>query len=79
MEFSIEKCTMLIMKRKNIDNGRNRTTKSRKNQKARRKGNLQVLGNIGSGHSQTSGDERKNNKRVSFSKLISAAGISSKT
>ena len=29
---------------------RNRTTKSRKNQNARRKGNLQVLGNIGSRH-----------------------------
>ena len=31
-----------------------------KNQKAQRKGNLQVPGNIGSRHHQTSGDERKN-------------------
>ena len=38
--------------------GRNRTTKSRKNQNARRKGNLQVLVNIGSGHHQTSRDEK---------------------
>ena len=28
-------------------------------QNARRKGNLQILGNIGSEHHQTSGDERK--------------------
>ena len=35
---------------------RNRTTKSRKNQNTRRKGNLQILGNI------RSGDERKNKK-----------------
>ena len=27
-----------------------------------RKGNLQILGNIGSGHHQTRGDERKNEK-----------------
>ena len=38
---------------------KNRTTKSRKNQNARRKGNLQVLGNIRNGHSQTCGDEKK--------------------
>ena len=31
-----------------------------KNQKAQRKGNLQILENIGSGHHQTSGDVRKN-------------------
>ena len=30
-----------------------------KNQKAWRKGKLEVVGNIGSGHHQTSGDERK--------------------
>ena len=46
-------------KRKKIKNERNRTTKSRKNQNARRKGNLKVLGNIGSGHHQTSREERK--------------------
>ena len=37
----------------------NRTTKSRKNENFRRNGNLQILGNIGSGHDQTKGDERK--------------------
>ena len=31
----------------------------RKNQNARRKGNLLILGNIGSRHHQTSGDKRK--------------------
>ena len=44
-------------KRKN--NGRNRTTKSGKNPNDQRKGNLQVIGSIGSGHYRTSGDERK--------------------
>ena len=65
MEFGIEKCSILIIKEENINNGRNTTAKSRKNQKARRKENLQILGNIGSWHRQTSGDERKNFKRIS--------------
>ena len=39
---------------------RNRTTKSKKNQNAKRKGNLQVLGNIGSGHNQISDEKEKN-------------------
>ena len=43
--------------------GRNGTTKSRKNQNDRRKGKLQIHGNIGSGHHQTSRDERKKMKR----------------
>ena len=39
----------------------NRTSKSKKkNQNTRRKGNVQIPGNIGSWHHQTSGDERKN-------------------
>ena len=42
-----------------IHDGKNRTTKSRKSQSAWRKENLQTLRNIGSGHYQTSGDERK--------------------
>ena len=46
-------------------NGRSRTTKSSSHQNARRKGNLQILGNIGSWYHQTSGNERKNQKRVS--------------
>ena len=37
-------------KRKTTHDGRNRTTKSRKNQNARRKGNLQIFGNVGSGN-----------------------------
>ena len=47
-------------KREMTHNGRNGTTKSRKNPNTRRKGNL--LGNIGSGHYQTIGDERKISK-----------------
>ena len=35
------------------ENRKNRTAKSRKNQEAQRKGKLQVLGNIESGHHQT--------------------------
>ena len=47
MEFGIEKCTMLVMKTgKRHMTWRNRTTKSRKNQNARRKGNVQILENI---------------------------------
>ena len=34
-------------------NGRSRTTKSSSHQNTRRKGNLQILGDIGSGHHQT--------------------------
>ena len=60
MEFGIEKYAILIIKRgKTTNDGRNRTTKSRKNQNAWRKGNLQIRGNIGSGRHQTCGDERK--------------------
>ena len=44
---------------KTTNDGRNRTTKSRKNQNAKRKENLEILGNIGSGHHQTCGDGRK--------------------
>ena len=49
---------------KKTNNGRNRTAKSRKNQNTWRKGKLQLLGNIGSEHHQTSEDERKNKKRI---------------
>ena len=44
MEFDIEKC-------------KERNYQIRKYQNAQRKGNIQVLGNIGIGHHQTSGDE----------------------
>ena len=50
-------------KLKATNDGRNRTAKSRKNQNARRKENLKVLGNIRSGHRQISGDERKKLKK----------------
>ena len=50
-------------KRETTRDGRNKTTKSRKNQNAWRKGSLKILGNIGSGHHQTCGDKRKNEKR----------------
>ena len=46
-------------KRKITNDGRNRTTIWRKNQNTYSKGNGWVLGNIGSGHHQTSEDERK--------------------
>ena len=45
------------------NDGRNETTKSRKNLNARKKDNLQILGNIGSGHDQASEDERKKLKK----------------
>ena len=46
-------------------NGRNRNSKSGKNQNAWRKGKLQLIGIIRSRHQQTSGDERKNKKIIS--------------
>ena len=55
-------CLANNKKRKTTKNGKNRTTKSRKNQNARRKGSLQIFGNIGSGNHQPSVDERKNKK-----------------
>ena len=56
MEFGIKKCPMLIMSSgKTTNDGK----KIKKNQNTSKKGNLQVLGNTGSGHHQTSGDERK--------------------
>ena len=57
MEFGKEKCAMLIMKSRKwqITEGIERPNQE-KNQNAQRKGNLQVLGNIESGHHQTSGD-----------------------
>ena len=46
-------------KRKETNDRKNRTAKLRKNQNVRKKGNLQVLGNIGSRNHQASGDEIK--------------------
>ena len=57
MEFGIEKCAMLVMKKwQTTPDGRSRTTKSSSHQNARRKGNQQILGDIGSCHHQTSGN-----------------------
>ena len=52
-------CYAYYQKWEKIDNRRNRTAKSGKDQNTSRKGNLQVLGNIGSGNRETSGDEKK--------------------
>ena len=57
MEFGIEKCAMVIIKSgKRQMTKRIELPKQEKNQNARRKGNLQILGNIGSGHHKASGD-----------------------
>ena len=48
-------CHVNNEKWKTTNEGRNRTTKPRKNQIVQRKGNLQILGNIGSRQHQTSG------------------------
>ena len=50
--------------RRGKDNGKQGTAKSRKNQNTWKTWYLQILGNIGSGHHKTNGNERKNNKRV---------------
>ena len=62
MEFVIEKFVHANkVKQKTANNGRNRTTKSRKNQNALRKENLKIFGNIESGHLKHS---RKNLKSI---------------
>ena len=49
MGFGIERCTMLVMKNGvTTHNRKRRTTKSSSHQNAQRKGNLQILGDIGS-------------------------------
>ena len=58
MGFGIEKCAMLLVKNWNWQ-----MTKSRNNQNAWSKGNLQVLRNIGREHHQTSGGKRKKKKK----------------
>ena len=55
-------------KREKTQDRRNWTTKSKQNQNARRKGNLQILANIGSWKHQTSVDERKFFLKVSQKK-----------
>ena len=46
-----------------IHDRKSQTSKSSSNQNARRKANLQILGNIGNWHHQRSGDERKKLKK----------------
>ena len=48
---------------KKLNNRKNKTTKAKKNQNAKRKGKVQLLDNTGSGHLQTSGIEQKNRKK----------------
>ena len=60
MKFGIEKiCHAHHEKWKKTNNGRNRTAQLRKNPVARIKGNLHILGNIGSRPHETNGKERK--------------------
>ena len=77
-EFDIEKCAMLIIKKpKTTNDRRNTIIKSRINPNVWRKENLQVIGNIGSGHHQTTRDERKG-EREKYSRPNYIAEISSK-
>ena len=60
MEFGIDKCTLLIMK-----SGKRQMTEvtelpNKKNENFQRNRNLQICVNIGNGHHQTRGNERKN-------------------
>ena len=57
-------CHVYNEKYKKRKNRGNWTAKSRKNQNPLKKGKLQVFGNTRSRHHQTSGDKRKNKKRV---------------
>ena len=52
-------CYAINEKGKTTNNGRNETIKLKIKKNAQRKGNLQMNENIGSGHHQTSGEERK--------------------
>ena len=65
MEFGIEIWAILINeKRETTNDGRNRITKSRKNQNSSRKGNVLKLWNIGIIYHQIGGDKRKKLKRI---------------
>ena len=54
-----------INEKREMTHGRNGTSKSRKIRNLRKKEKILILGNIGSGHHQTTRDERKNQNRVS--------------
>ena len=66
IEYGKEKCSLQIMKseKRHMTEGMELTNQE-KNKNARGKVNLQILGNIGSRHHQTSEYERKNQERVS--------------
>ena len=63
-------CPVSKEKRQTTPGRRNGTTKSRKHKNVRRKGNLQILGNLRSRHHQTSGDERKKLRKNISGKLF---------
>ena len=64
MEFGLEKCAMLLMKRgkRHIMEGIELLNQE-KYQTVRRKWSLQILGNIESGHHKTNEDKGKKNKQ----------------
>ena len=65
IKFDRQKCAMHKTKsEKREKNKSNRTDKSRKSQKVWREGKLQVLGNNGSSHHQTRGNERKTSNQT---------------
>ena len=66
MEFGIEKCAMLIIKsgKRQMMEGIEVSNQERIKTLGEKE-ILHVLETIGSGHHQTNGDERKNEKRVS--------------
>ena len=62
MEFGIEKCAMLIMKSGKRQMMEGIELPNQKKSESSEKRKFKVLGNIGSGHHQTYGNERKNKK-----------------
>ena len=65
MEFGTEKCVMHVMKsgKWHLMDRMELPNEDKIRTLARRNGNLQILGHLGSWHHQTSGDERKNYRR----------------
>ena len=68
IDFTIEKCAMLRGKSEKYQMTEGKECQNHENQNAWRKGNLQVLGNIGSVNHQTKRHERKNFKRITQEK-----------
>ena len=61
--WHLKMCQAHNEKREKRNHGKKRTDKSGKHLNAWREGKLQVFGNIGSGHHQTSRDKRKKGKK----------------